>query len=201
MVNRPGMTPAAEAHLRDRDYFHPAIAVFVDWPGDASYSHTGVGDLVFGGMTFSGVANMGSVQVPAETSELSPTAAELELVGVPDHLLMMVANQDSRGRLVRLWVGLVTEPAGNTLVTGTGLIDWYQGHIVKQTLRMRLVENEDGTSVEQSLILTVNSGPRGRSSASATHSYEDQKSKYPNDTAGRHTVYAEKNARREFWAP
>lgn len=199
MVTRPGMTPAMETALRRRGTpLYPTIAVFVDWPDDPGHTHSGVGVLRWNGYIFQGIGPAGAIRIPTEQEGLVPAVAELELVGVPDHMLEVVARQDARGRRVRLWAGLVTERAGNELVPGTGLVDLFTGFIVKQRIRMQIV---DENTIQQSLILFVGSGPRGRASASVVHSNEDQKSQYPNDTAGRHVIYSQKNARREFWNP
>lgn len=198
MVSRSGMTTATEALLAARRVFYPLLAVFVDWPGDPSHTHSGSGFLRVDGYVFRGVGPAGRIRVPPEQEGLVPAVAELELVGVPDHLLEVVSRQDARGSRVRIWVAFATSRAGNELVPGTGLIDLFTGYVVKQRLRMEVV---DESTIQQSLIVSVGSGPRGRSAASVTHSDEDQRSQYPGDTAGRHLIYGQKNARREFWVP
>ena len=198
MVNRPGMNQRLEDHLASMAHINPVIAMFVDWPGDPSHSHTGVGFLRWSGYVFSGIGPMGGIRIPSEQEGIIPATAQLELVGIPDAMTQNVARQDARGSKVRMWVGFVTERGGNTLIGGTNLVDLFTGYVVKQTLRMQRVSPD---RIEQSLLLDIGTGPRGRATASVTHSDEDQRRKYPGDTAGRHTIYSEKNIKREFWVP
>jgi len=157
--------------------FYPVALVYLDWPGGAIRSHSGRGNITLDGNTFTGLAGVGSIEVPGEGMTFAASGALLRLIGATDDIYEY-EDDAIRNRAAAIWSGAVTAPNGNTLVgipcqVFAGYMD---GLKFSETLA-------DGT-LQIGVELSLGTGPGARSRASVTHSYEDQIAAYPGDTAG-----------------
>lgn len=168
--------------------FHPIAFIELDWPGGFQRFHTNAGSIVFGGNTYTGVGKFGDVQLPDEGlgSIVSGTAEFMLYGNIGD--ILTDAESVVRNRPAKVYWGLTTERYNNTLI-GTPLTV-FNGYMDG----LSVIVDQGPMGQKHALKLTLGNGPSARSFASITHSDEDQKSRYPNDTAGRHTIYARVNA-------
>lgn len=176
--------------------FYPVTLVYIDWPDAPVRVHSGVGAISWGGHTWLGVGDFGEISIPAESEGLVPTTAQLTLYAVPDEIFDYL-DAPIRNRTGRVLWGATTTRAGNVLVGDP--VEVFSGYIDADSLPVR--EVDEGGRIVQLLgyQLTLDSGPGNRSVASIYHSYEDQISKYPGDTAGRHVQLSRSKAVKRTW--
>lgn len=159
--------------------FYPCALVFLDWPGDPVYAHTGVGTISWAGETWQGVGSLGSISVPEEAQGLLANRAVLRLktslVGAADALEAPIRNHPGQifaaATLTRGGTGLI----GSPVETFSGFLD--SGRVT--------YDRKDNGELITELIVELTSGPRARARASINHSDEDQRFYFPGDTAGR----------------
>ena len=188
-----GLSPAQLSAMAGPVY--PILFAHADWPDDPVYAHTGKGTITWGGQDWVGVGQLGGVEVPAEASGTVATAeAILSLAGVPADLDGR-ADDVIRGRDVDLYLGFLTRrPDDSPELVGTP-VDLFAGTMDG----LDLAAAADGGRVLHSARVTVATGPGARSMASISHSDEDQRRLYPDDTAGRVVILAWALAQRMTW--
>lgn len=201
MELRRGVDPTLLSALWRGGY--PILFAWLDWPDAPVRAHTGVGPIPWGGQTWQGVGMVGNIQIPEEGAEIAAVEAILSLAGVPADL-DGYADDTIRNRSMALYIGAVqgrpgghdgkqTTGPGSTLVgTPTQL---FSG--IMDILTLTASGTDEG--VEHEAQVTVLTGQEARSMASLAHSDEDQRRKYPSDTAGRHTILAYAKAQRLTW--
>lgn len=184
--------------------FFPLLFGHLDWPDAPVRAHTGVGPITWGGHTWTGVGPLGNVEIPTEAmGSVVATEAILSLIGVPADLDGF-ADDQIRGRAVSLHLGVVqgrpggvdgmsTSGPGNVLIGAP--VELFSG--VMDILD--LDASADGTEISHQARVTAITGPGARTRASLTHNDEDQRSKYPTDTAGRHVILAYAKAQKLKW--
>jgi hypothetical protein len=67
--------------------------------------HSWLGDITWGGHTYTGVGQLGTVGTVDEDSELSRTPITLTLSGIPTSLVSAVLNEYYQGRTATLYLG------------------------------------------------------------------------------------------------
>lgn len=172
--------------------FHPAVMVYLDWPGAPVYVHSGVGNISFDGQSWLGAGGIGGIDIPEERSGIVATEAALTLSGIPPSSYDLMADI-IRNRPAKMLMALTTERSGNILIGVP--VELFSGYMDG----MKFSTQADGEDLIHSIAIAVASGPGARSVASITHSYEDQISKYPGDTAGRHLVHNAANLAKLTW--
>lgn len=170
--------PAPMLAAIKRRVFFPVSLVYLDWPGGVVRAHSGRGDLVTLGGTWRGVGKFGAIDVPAESAGLVAVRATLTLMGVPSGVFDML-GAPIRNRPGQVYFGVTTEPGGNVLVSDP--ISMFAGRMDA----MRYTLQPDGGDLVHAVQIELGSGPSARARASVYHSAEDQKRKFPSDTAGR----------------
>ena len=171
---------------------HPVIAIALDWPGGYVRAHSGFGDLVWGGDTYSGVGDFGGIELPNDAFGAVPTGATLLLTGVPPDVFDdLTANIRNRSGVV--YFGCVTEAMGDTLVGDLSVV--YDGHMDTSAYK----GERDGDMIKHGISITLSGGTGMRDTAAVTHSYEAQIDEYPGDTAGRHLQQSVAQARARKW--
>ena len=92
------------------DEKRPFFAVTLNFARGASPVRlwTGIGDITFGGNTYSGVAQLGQVGGVPETSEIKSTGVQLTLSGVPSALVNDAVWSQYQGDTVNLYFGTRT---------------------------------------------------------------------------------------------
>jgi hypothetical protein len=172
--------------------FHPVVLVRVDWPGGVVRVHSGLGDLVWDSATWVGVGHHGELVLPEEGAGMAAAEGRMRLGGLPDDLDDHL-DAAARGRDVDVWFGVVTERAGAVLAADPVLV--FAGYV--DGLSDEEVATPEG--LFRAIDVALGSGPPQRAATSAHHSYEDQITAFPGDTAGRWTRAARANAGKLVW--
>lgn len=201
VILRRGVDPATLAAFRQGSY--PVLFAWLDWPDAAVWAHSGVGIINWGGRAWRGVGTVGNVQIPEEGAEIAAVEAILSLAGVPADL-DGYADDAIRNRSVMLYIGAVRgRPGGASGKEMVGLGNTLVGEPVQlfsgimDMLTLTASATDEG--VEHEAQVTVLTGQEARSMASLSHSDEDQRRRYPADTAGRHTILAYAKAQKMHW--
>lgn len=168
-----------------RGHFHPALLIFVDWPGDPAYIHSGTGDLSWNGQTWQGLGEAGRVEVPEMGPGMAGAPVVISVVGLPADIVTRQADI-ARNMRVEVYTACTTTRGGTVLTVQP------RSAAVGRTDSDRLFvqRQDDGTSVYGLEIEAVSGGDL-RAGAAITHSYEDQITRHPGDTAGRHFINAQ----------
>lgn len=184
--------------------FHPVLLGHVDWPDAPVFAHTGVGPIAFAGREWRGVGPYGAVDVPAEPlGGVVASEASLSLIGVPADLDGL-ADDVIRGRDVSLFLGVVagrpggvdgaqTSGPGNSLLGDP--ISLFAGTMDGLDLTATA---QDGAVLHEARV-AVATGPSARAMAAISHSDEDQRRRYPDDSAGRLVILAYARAQKLTW--
>jgi hypothetical protein len=162
-------------------FFFPAFLVFIDWPEDPVFAHSGVGDMSFDGQTWSGIGKFAQIVLPPEQNGTAASTAEFSLVGLPGELVDLV-TADARDIDCAVWFGAVTERAGATLI-GTPE-DVFRGR--GDQLIESIARAETGRS--RTVRLGSVTGPSQRLRSGFFHTSEQHQRTYPGDTFFRHTA-------------
>lgn len=171
-------------------HFCPALLVEVDWPDGVVRMHSGFQTLTWGGHDWLAVGNFGQIDMPEEADGLPQGGATMTWIDTVERSqeLLGIPFEELRGRLVRVWFGVVTAPRGNVLIGDP--VPLYTGYFDGRDFALR--KESDGLFWEMSLQLA--DGVPARTGARVAHTAEDQAAKYPGDTAGRHLVIALRTA-------
>jgi hypothetical protein len=160
--------------------FYPVLLVNLDWPSGEVWFHTGRGNITWDGQTWTGVGLASSVSIPEESFGLATSQAAIRIVGTFEDVFDATEERVKNMRAA-IYIGCVSERAGSTRVGAP--VAAFIG-VMDGTL---FASEDDGAYY---LELTLASGPGARVNAAITHSGEDQKYHFPDDTAGRHTQFA-----------
>ena len=183
-----GASPALLSVLAG--HFHPVLLAYADWPDGAVRAHTGVGTLAWGGQDWTGAGRLVDWSLPGEEMGAAAGDGSVRVAGPLDAILSEMGTP-IRNRLVQVWLGAVTRPAGNVLVTGVEPVLIFTGTFQGRGFSL---SEEDRGDLTHDLDLALGMGPPVRARASLTHSYEDQIAAYPGDTAGRHVQHMTKKS-------
>lgn len=177
--------------------FYPVLFVHLDWPGAPVRAHSGVGTITWGGHSWTGVGDFGSVSIPDEAGgSMVATEAVVSLIASPADFDAFLDDQ-IRNRSGAIYMGCVTarpgDTGGNVLVSDPVAV--FFGAM--DGMAMQISPTDDG--VETSMQITLTTGPSARSAATVYHSDADQAAKYPGDTAGRLVAVAYARAQKITW--
>ncbi len=175
-----------------RGAFYPNVMVYLDWPGAPIHVHSGVGVISHDGQSWLGSGGVGGIDIPEERDGIVATEASLTLLGIPPSSYDLM-DDVIRNRPAKMLMALTTKRAGNVLIGApTELFSGYMDG-------MKFTTQADGENLVHGISIAVASGPGARAVASITHSYEDQITKFPGDTAGRHLIHNEANLAKLTW--
>lgn len=85
----------------------PVLLAYFDFSSGAVRVWSGIGDIVWGGNTYSGVGNFGGVSDIAETQDNSAQGAMFTLNGIPSSLIYTALTEHYQGRAAKLWLGVM----------------------------------------------------------------------------------------------
>lgn len=153
--------------------FHPCSLVYIDWPDDPVYAHSGRGIIRYNGRDYTGLEPVGSILLPSEAMGIVADDATLTLVGPIADLLGAANETDVIGSEVRIYAAATGTAGGNDLIGEP--MRTFTGQVAKTDLDAK----PEAPSV---LSVRVLSGEPARASAKITHSDEDQQISYPRDT-------------------
>ncbi|WP_180901936.1 hypothetical protein [Martelella soudanensis] len=176
--------------------FYPVIFTYLDWPGGAVRMHTAVGDISYGGNSWTGVGNLGSISLPQEIiGSMAATEATYSLVASPA-MINDYLDDNIKGRAGRSDFGCLTgRPGKSTTLVGAPVTLFFGS---MDTLGMNVAPDDSG-GVQTQINVGLATGPAAREKAYAFHSEEAQAAEYPGDTAGRLSVNAYAKAQKQLW--
>ena len=162
--------------------FHPAVLLFVDWPGDPVRVHSGVGTMNWGGHAWAGVGGLTQrLSLPEENVGQAMVEGSIVLGGTPEMIAAVLADSGvARGRAVQAWFAAVTERAGTTIIGAP--IEAWRGTM--GTARWQKDFDGEFKSIDVIRIELI-AGRSQRSGGRALHSFADQQQVDPTDTFGR----------------
>lgn len=161
---------SATATASQAEAIHPVLFVHLAFDDGDIRFHSELGDLVFGGNTFTGAGRLGGVSSMDEDSELSRTPLTLTLSGIPTDLLAGVLNQHFQGRTATVYLGYL-DLTTRQLVADPAIM--YRGRM-------------DTPQVERGDTLSITLSVESRFAAwdrplSRRYNNADQQSRYPGD--------------------
>lgn len=107
MSLRPADSGTAAA-LEAREY-RPLALVEMDFASGIVRAHSGVGPIVWGGNTYTGVAWLGKVEEWKEGEATEAFGVKLNLSGLSAELVSISLGEHYRGRPLRIWVAFLDE--------------------------------------------------------------------------------------------
>lgn len=153
------------------DTIQPVLFVKLEFDsGDVNF-HSGLGEITWGGDTYTGAGRLGAVNRVDEEGELSRTPITLTLSGIPTDLLSIILNEHYQGRTATVYLGYL-DLSTNQLVDDPLIL--YRGLM-------------DTPSVEQGNTLSISLTVESRFSRWDTplirrYNNADQQALYPGDT-------------------
>lgn len=182
-----GLTRGASAGLIADlgGHFCPVLLTYADWPGEQIFIHSGAGALSWDGQTWMGAGKLVQFNAPQESGGLATSEASVRVAATVEDMLAE-RGKVIRNRSVVVYFATTTEAGGNVLKSDP--VELFSGYFDSRT--GSLTRSDGGLAHD--MVLGLGVGPSARASASITHSYEDQITKFPGDTAGRHVQNASK---------
>ncbi|MCE2597196.1 hypothetical protein K6Y31_20695 [Motilimonas cestriensis] len=93
----------------DAPALSPVVLVWLDWYDGGVWLHSGLGDLVFEGVTYRGVGNLGAISRAKESGQIAPHTLTLTLSGLDQTQLAEVLQDKSIGRPAKITLGLLDD--------------------------------------------------------------------------------------------
>jgi hypothetical protein len=91
----------------------PVVLVDIDYASGITRLHSGIGNLTFGGNTYTGTGTLGAITDLEESIDESANGCTLSL-SAASAIIALALTEDARGRPVRIYIG--------ALDTGSGLL-------------------------------------------------------------------------------
>lgn len=91
---------------------HPILLAAIEVNGGYVRVWTGIGNLVFGGNTYSGIGTFGGVTPVQESSDISAKGCNFTLSGIPSDLVSTALQSVRQGLSAKLWLGAFNETTG-----------------------------------------------------------------------------------------
>lgn len=110
-MSRDGLTSAMQSALV-ADVVRPILLCDIETAGTPVRAWTGVGDLVWGAITFLGVGKFGGVTPVSETSELRASGITFTLDGVASEMISTALGQIRQGKSAKLYLGALDISTG-----------------------------------------------------------------------------------------
>jgi hypothetical protein len=90
----------------------PILMVRIENSGAEIFVWTGVGDLIYGGNTYSGVGHFGSISTIQEGSDIRASGITLQLSGIPSALIATALADIRQSKKAILYFGLLNTSTG-----------------------------------------------------------------------------------------
>ena len=175
----------------NKDVIYPFFAIELLFDGDEVLRlWTGVGTLVYQGVSWYGTGNLLQIDTIEETSEIAAKGATVTLSGVPSEVLSLALTEPYQGRQAKIYFGtfaqgsVLQEDSAYILLQGGGkisledrrteLTEIFAGYMDQ----MNIEEAEGGSTVQLTIENKLIDLERPRT-ARFTNAY--QKYLYPND--------------------
>jgi hypothetical protein len=159
--------PSVVLNALDDDVINPffAVELLFDSPNELRL-WTGVGDLSYGGHTWTGSGNLLNISEVQEASDLSVRGANITLSGMTSEVVSLAITEPYQGRVCNIYFGITSDTTALTQVF-SGYMD-----------QMNIQENPDTATIELTVENKLIDLERPRV-ARYTSAY--QKSVYPGD--------------------
>jgi len=175
----------------DDDVIYPFFAIELNFDGgNVLRLWTGVGTLVYEGVSYTGTGTLLDVSAIEETTEIAVRGATLTLTAVPSEVISLALQEPYQGRVCNIYFGLFAK--GNLLQEGgayilledgsrialetqeTGLVEIFSGYMDE----MNIDEGAEFSTIELKVENKLIDLERARV---ARYTSQYQKSLYPND--------------------
>ena len=187
-----GFNPAQLTSLRS-SVFYPNLMVFIDWPGDPLRFSFREEPIVWDGNTWTGFGPLAELSLPSESPGIAAESAVLSIAGV-DHDLDGKMDTPIRGRMVQVYLALMANRTGANRIGDP--VRLFSGTIGSSRMKTsKMSENETMSRIE----VDLSTGPSARAESSIYHTDEDQRKRYPTDTAGRLVIFSRAKAQKLRW--
>lgn len=187
-----GFTPTQLTSLRS-SVFYPNLMVFVDWPGDPLRFSFREEPMVWDGNTYAPFGPLAELSLPSESPGIAAETAVLSIAGV-DHDLDGRLDTPIRGRDVEVYLALMADRTGPVRIGNP--VRLFSGTIESTRMKTSKISQRETLS---RIEVDLSTGPSARAESSVYHTDEDQRKKYPTDTAGRLTIFARAKAQKLRW--
>lgn len=84
----------------------PALIAALDFSSGFVRVWSGIGNLSWGGNTYTGIGDLGGVSPVQESAEVRSSGLEFTLNGIPSSMVTKILADGYRGRPAKLWLGL-----------------------------------------------------------------------------------------------
>ncbi len=148
----------------------PILFAYLDFVGGAIRAHTGIGNITWGGNTWSGVGSFADISDIEEGVDVAARGLTLSLCGIPSSLLPEALAANCRGRTVQLFLGFTDE-------AGTLAADPFQVF----GGRMDLLSMDDGGDTCSISVQCENRLVDFRRSRVSRYTHEEQIAIHPGD--------------------
>jgi hypothetical protein len=152
------------------DVVRPAYFVRMVFDSSVLNIWNGIGDLAFGGNTYTGTGDLLSISQITETSDIQATGINVSLTGIKTSFIAMAKDQDYQGRA--LTVSLGAFDASGSLIADPVIV--FSGFMDTMTISENGAYSTISISVENKLIAFERSKVR-------RYTAEDQKIDHPTD--------------------
>jgi len=102
------ISTAIQNNLED-DVVYPFFAIELEFDSGPLRLWTGVGTLVFEGVSYTGTGNLLDVSSIEETSEIAVRGATLTLSGVPTEVISLALQEPYQGRVSNVYFGMFSK--------------------------------------------------------------------------------------------
>lgn len=152
------------------DAIAPVLFLSLGFDSGPVRVHSWLGDITWGGNTYTGIGQLGSVTPVEEDSELTRTPLTLTLSGIPTSMLSVVLTEQYQGRTATLYLGYLNT---TTFQLTDDPFVLYRGRM-------------DTADIQQGEELTVSVSVESRFAAwdrpqVRRYNNSDQQSRYPGD--------------------
>lgn len=148
----------------------PVVFAQLDFYGGTVRAHTGIGDITWGGNTWSGVGDFAGVGEIEEGTDIAARGVSLSINGIPSAVLSEALGAKYRGRAAKIWLGFLN-------ASGALLADPYQVF----GGRMDVMSVEDAGDTCSISVQCENRLVDFRRSRVSRYTQEDQNARFPMD--------------------
>lgn len=162
---------ASTATAAAAETIHPVLFAKLEFDGGDVLVHSELGDLAFGGDTYTGIGRLGSIGTAEEVSDLSRTPITLTLSGIPGDVVGIVFNEHYQGRRATIYLGYLDLTSRQLVADPTIL---YRG-------RMDVADLEEGKTFAVTIAVESRLAAWDKPLV-RRYNDADQQARYPGDT-------------------
>ena len=107
--------PSATLTAAEQELILPVLLARLEFDSGDVLAHSGLGNLTFDSLTYTGIGQFGDVSSAGEPSDLSRSTLSLTLSNIPGDMGALVLNEHFQGRRGTIYLGYL-DPTTNQLV-------------------------------------------------------------------------------------